>query len=93
MKQRFTYLDIRSIVNELSPLITNAYLQNIYSINNRTYVFKLSTKHLLLLEVGARLHLTNEINSESLTHFCTKMRPLLRRNIIKAIEQVGFAEL
>lgn len=90
MKQRFTYLDIRTIVNELSALLPNAYIQNIYSSSNRFYAFKLSTKHILLLEVGARFHLTDGYNAEKQTFFCTKLRKLLRHNVFKSIKQIGF---
>lgn len=89
MKQRFNYLDIRAIVNELRPLILNTYIQNIYSPSNKHYIFKLSSKHLILVEPGARIHLTNSYENVQ-THFNIIARKYLRRNIIKEISQIGF---
>ncbi|EJW04607.1 hypothetical protein EDEG_01191 [Edhazardia aedis USNM 41457] len=95
MKQRFTFLDIRAVVNELQTIPTNTYIQNVYSINNKTYVFKLSSKHFILVEIGVRLHLISQsdfdnLNSGELTFFCTKIRQLLKRQQLAQIKQVGF---
>ncbi|EQB60348.1 rna-binding protein [Vairimorpha apis BRL 01] len=59
MKQRFNFLDIRSITKELNPLLSNKFIQNIYSYQQRLFYIKFSSKHILLIEPGIRFHLVN----------------------------------
>lgn len=152
MKQIFTFLDIRTIVNELreqkaeqsveiheklsqlsveseketrkgedpskqakeipeqkiSPIETlqdvkkekispykqpfiGTYVQNVYSINQRTFYFK-TNKSVFFVDVSSRFHLTQSVppGNHELTFFCTKLRSYLKRKKIKDILQIGF---
>ncbi|KAM0687092.1 hypothetical protein COBT_001675, partial [Conglomerata obtusa] len=88
MKQRFTYLDIRAMTNELSMLLTNSYIQQIYTPTPHIFIFKTSSKHLLLVEPGIRLHTVLAYTSAQ-SFFTPKIR-ILKHNTIKSISQVGF---
>lgn len=89
MKQRYSSLDIRAAVNELRPRLIGAYIQNIYSTQQRFLFFKLSTKDILLIEPGVRFHLASAHGTE-LSHFCKKMRESCRRMQITGIFQYGY---
>ncbi|KAG0440906.1 hypothetical protein DMUE_1428 [Dictyocoela muelleri] len=89
MKQRFNFLDIRTISNELQA-IENSFIQNIYSSGQRKFLFKLNTKNKLLIEPGIRVHLTDNTNDQeytSLNHFCKKLRLFLRNKKIRKVYQ------
>lgn len=66
MKQRFSYLDLRIITNEVSKELENCYLQNIYSLESSSRHFMLkfdagvgkTGKTFLLVDPGMRYHLT-----------------------------------
>lgn len=89
MKQRFTSLDIRAATNELNEHLAGKYLQNFYSIQQRFMFIKFSSKDILLIEPGMRLHLSNTCGTE-ISHFCKKMRETCRHAKVNQIYQHGF---
>ncbi|KAF7682501.1 Nuclear export mediator factor Nemf [Astathelohania contejeani] len=89
MKQRFNFLDIRAISNELNDLLPGKYIQNIYSFSQRLFTFKFNSKELLLIEPGIRVHLTTTQPTE-ISHFCSVLRKRIRNARIESVYQVGF---
>lgn len=88
MKQRFSYLDLRLITNEVENELTNCYLQNIYSLENssRHFLFKFdagvkeSGKRFLIVDPGMRYHLTKYQHqpTNQPSHFVQKLRKTLK---------------
>lgn len=89
MKQRFTLLDLKATINELSDRLTGLFIQNFTSIQQRFIFIKFSNKETLLIEPGYRMHLTQTGGSE-ISHFCKKLREKCRRARIHRIFQYGF---
>ncbi|KAI8930079.1 hypothetical protein BC831DRAFT_508731 [Entophlyctis helioformis] len=94
MKQRFSALDVSASVAELSPRLAGMRLQNVYDLNQKTYLFKFSrgdAKDLLLIESGIRMHSTQFARDKSNTpsNFCAKLRKHLRTKWLKHIRQLG----
>lgn len=89
MKQRFTVLDVRAISNELNSRLSNTFIQNFYSFQQRFIYLKLSNKDVLLIEPGARMHLCQSHDME-ISHFCKKLREKCRHARIHRIYQYGY---
>ena len=77
MKQRFSILDIKAITNELNQRISNSFIQNFYSTQQRLLFIRFSNKDTLLIEPSARMHLVQSYDTE-ISHFCKKLRELCR---------------
>ena len=102
-KGRFTALDVSAMVTSLKQLIINLRISNIYDINSRTYLFKLSgndCRQFLIIESGIRFHCTsynkhnqhnnNNNNDNSMpNHFASKLRKYLKSKKITNIKQIG----
>lgn len=95
-KSRFTSLDVRAAALELQPRLEGCHLQNIYDMDSRTYLLKFtkkSSKVLLLMESGVRLHSTRfdrESHETFPSAFAAKLRKHLRERRLTKFEQVGF---
>lgn len=89
MKQRFTLLDLKAAVNELNKKLSNTFIQNFYSTQQRFIFIKFSSKDTLLIEPGVRMHLTQTSDSE-ISHFCKKLREKCRHAKVQRIYQYGF---
>ncbi|TPX67686.1 hypothetical protein SpCBS45565_g03554 [Spizellomyces sp. 'palustris'] len=94
MKQRFSALDVSAQVAELRLRLVGLRLQNVYDINQRTYLFKFSRpdhKELILIESGIRMHSTEFTREKSNTpsHFAMKLRKHLRTRRLNALDQLG----
>lgn len=94
MKSRFSSLDVRAMVNSMRPEAVGCKLANVYDINSRVYILKLSRtnyKRFLLLESGVRVHLTNyERDKNSLpSNYTMKLRKHIRTKRLTDIQQVG----
>ncbi|ODQ82720.1 hypothetical protein BABINDRAFT_164467 [Babjeviella inositovora NRRL Y-12698] len=95
MKQRISALDLQIITSELRSIV-DYRLQNIYNVvnSNRHYVFKFSIPDLkknLVVDCGAKLHLTDFARSTELTpsNFVTKLRKHLKTRRLSGLRQVG----
>ncbi|KAM0680985.1 hypothetical protein GINT2_000768 [Glugoides intestinalis] len=89
MKQRFALLDLKAAVNELNKKLSNTFIQNFYSTQQRFIFIKFSSKDTLLIEPGVRMHLTQTSDSE-ISHFCKKLREKCRHAKVQRIYQYGF---
>lgn len=86
-------LDIAAITLELSPLITGKYLDNVYQIDAKTFVFRFRPGDFsLIVEVGRRIHLTKyEVQiPKHPTQFCMALRKRLRGGRLESIQQHEF---
>lgn len=86
MKQRFSFLDVRAVVNELHSALDNAYVQNVYS-DRRRFIIKFNAGS-LLVEPGVRVHLVQDYE-HGISHFVKAMRSL-RRKKLRSVSQCGF---
>ena len=86
MKQRFSYLDLRLVVNELEDELIGCRLQNIYSLeaSPRHFSFKFDAKHEgkthMIVDPGFRAHLTNyrHATTQQPSGFVSKLRKHLK---------------
>ncbi len=95
-KSRFTSLDVRAVTQELAGSLVGCHLQNIYDINQRTFLLKFTKKDkkvLLLLESGVRIHATRldrENPNTTPSQFALRLRRCLRERRLTRFEQLGF---
>lgn len=89
MKQRLSVLDIKAITNELNNRLTNSFIQNFYSTQQRLLFIKFSNKDILLIEPSLRLHLVQSHDAE-ISHFCKKLRELCRHSKVHRVYQYGY---
>ncbi|KAI8814303.1 hypothetical protein BJ742DRAFT_672012 [Cladochytrium replicatum] len=94
MKQRFSALDIAALSAEVRSKLVGLRLQNVYDLNNKTYLFKFSkadVKELFLVESGIRMHVTKYAREKSNTPsaFAMKLRKHLRTRRCSSFEQLG----
>ncbi|CAN6674483.1 ribosome quality control complex subunit 2 [Trichomonascus vanleenenianus] len=92
MKQRFSYLDLQIITNELKPLL-NHRLQNIYDLtsSSRQFLLKFAipdSKKLVIVDPGFRIHLTDYNRSTALSPsgFVAKLRKHLKGRRLNEIK-------
>jgi predicted ribosome quality control (RQC) complex YloA/Tae2 family protein len=95
-KKEFTSFDIAIIVHELNETIADSRVNNIYQLNEKTFVLKLhktDTPSLrLVIESGKRLHLTAYALKPPKVPpaFCMALRKHLRGAWVDKIEQYEF---
>ncbi|KAI9595892.1 fibronectin-binding protein A N-terminus-domain-containing protein [Syncephalis fuscata] len=94
MKQRFTSIDVRAIVNELRDRVVNLRLQNVYDVNSKTFLLKFARsdkKELILLESGIRIHSTQYTRDKANmpSNFCMKLRKHIRMRRLTNVRQLG----
>jgi predicted ribosome quality control (RQC) complex YloA/Tae2 family protein len=61
MKERFSTIDLMSVLYELKESLIGMRLNNVYDIDTRTYLLKFARseeKAALVFQSGARIHLT-----------------------------------
>jgi len=93
-KGKLTLLDVRGLVKELRGKLLGLRVANIYHLNAKTFLLKLSgseVKETLLVESGARLHTTkyNREHDKMPSNFAAKLRKHLRLSKLEDIQQVG----
>uniref|UniRef100_A0A1I8IR07 Nuclear export mediator factor NEMF n=1 Tax=Macrostomum lignano TaxID=282301 RepID=A0A1I8IR07_9PLAT len=94
MKARFTTLDIVAVVAEISQSCIGLRVSNVYDINNKTYLIRLSKpdhKVTLLFESGIRLHITDFDWPKNITPsgFSMKLRKHIKNKRLEQIQLVG----
>ncbi|VEL42054.1 unnamed protein product [Protopolystoma xenopodis] len=101
MKLRFSSFDLLVALSEIRHILLNHRVINIYDINTKTYLIKFSgpsnDKHILLLQAGSRIHITDFEWPKNLipSGFTAKsLRAKLRKHIknkrLTEIVQLGF---
>ena len=87
-------LDVRAVVKELQSALVGLRLANVYHLNARTYLFKLSSstsKQHLLVESGVRLHTTAYLREHDPlpNNFASKLRKHIRLLRLEDVQQLG----
>lgn len=96
LKLEMSSLDIAATILELEPLIKGTYLDNIYQIDSKVFLFKFRPGDFnLIVEVGRRIHLTKyevKIPREP-SQFCMALRKRLRGGRVIDIRQLEFERI
>jgi len=99
LKETMTSFDIAAVFREITPIIKDTFIDNIYQINAVTLVFNLrkpsQTPINLLIEAGRRFHLTSYIVSKPSKPpaFCMAIRKYLRNGKIIEVRQHEFERI
>ncbi|VDL73006.1 unnamed protein product [Nippostrongylus brasiliensis] len=98
MKTRFTTLDVSAAVCDLQEVV-GSRLVNVYDINHKTYLLKLTQKktnrapekHMILLESGIRIHRTfyDHEKSHFPSSFSQKLRKHIKNRRLTMVSQLG----
>jgi len=94
MKTRFTTLDICSVITEINESAVGLRLNNVYDIDNKTYLLKLikpDVKKFLLIESGIRMHLSefDWPKNNFPSGFAMKLRKHIRGKRLTSVNQLG----
>ncbi|XP_018648380.1 hypothetical protein Smp_052790 [Schistosoma mansoni] len=96
MKLLYTTFDVMVSVSEIKNRILGYRVNNIYDVDNKTYLLKLAStksddKTILLLESGSRLHITDFDWPKNImpSGFSMKLRKHIRNKKIVDISQIG----
>ncbi|CAG0892741.1 unnamed protein product [Cyprideis torosa] len=94
MKTRFSTLDLSAVTKDLRRKLKGLRAQQIYDIDNRTYLIRLQEKELkyvLLLESGVRIHTTSYEwpKQPAPSNFSMKLRKHIGNKRLENIEQLG----
>jgi len=95
MKSRFSTLDIKASLKEVSDNLLGHYVLNIYDIDSKNYLIKLrqkTSKKILLIESGSRVHPTEMEwpKSQAPSGFSMKLRKHLKGKRLTRACQLGF---
>jgi predicted ribosome quality control (RQC) complex YloA/Tae2 family protein len=94
MKQRFSSLDVSSIVSELTTTLPSLRLTQIYDLSTRIFLLKFGKpghRASLLIDAGFRAHLTqfSRTAAASPSAFVSKLRKCLRSRRVTGVRQLG----
>ncbi|KAM9294302.1 ribosome quality control complex subunit NEMF [Gastrophryne carolinensis] len=94
MKSRFSTIDIRAVISELSDSLLGMRVNNVYDVDNKTYLIRLHKpeyKAVLLLESGIRIHTTEFEWPKNMmpSGFSMKCRKHLSSRRLVSIKQLG----
>lgn len=94
MKSRFSTIDIRAVISELSASLLGMRVNNVYDVDTKTYLIRLQkpdSKAVLLVESGIRIHTTEFEWPKNMmpSGFAMKCRKHLRSRRLVSIKQLG----
>ncbi|XP_056400959.1 ribosome quality control complex subunit NEMF [Hyla sarda] len=94
MKSRFSTIDIRAVISELSDSLLGMRVNNVYDVDTKTYLIRLQkpdAKAVLLVESGIRIHTTEFEWPKNMmpSGFAMKCRKHLRSRRLVSIKQLG----
>ncbi|KAF8566250.1 hypothetical protein P879_09400 [Paragonimus westermani] len=94
MKLVFSTLDVITVVEELRKHVVGSRVNNIYDVNNKTYLLKFARneeKLVVLIESGARIHLTEFewVKNVMPSGFAMKLRKHIRNRKVAYVNQLG----
>lgn len=94
MKTRFTTVDIRAVIAEISANYVGMRVNNVYDIDNKTYLIRLQkpdSKAVLLIESGTRIHSTDFEWPKNMmpSGFAMKCRKHLKTRRLTQVKQLG----
>jgi predicted ribosome quality control (RQC) complex YloA/Tae2 family protein len=93
-RSKFSALDLKAEIEYLQPILNGCKINSIYSLNNKTYLFKCGKAGIrvnFFVEAGVRVYAQQNFveKNEKPNGFTLKLRKHLRSLFIKSIEQVG----
>ena len=91
-KVRFDAADVAAMVSYLQRTVLGQRVVNIYDgdSNHSTYLLKLESKQVILVESGIRFHTTSAAQTQQQpTPFCSKLRKHLRGLRLEQVRQLG----
>ncbi|XP_040267600.1 nuclear export mediator factor Nemf-like [Bufo bufo] len=94
MKSRYSTIDLRAVIAELSDSLLGMRVYNVYDVDNKTYLIRLQkpdSKAVLLLESGIRIHTTEFEWPKNMmpSGFAMKCRKHLRSRRLVSVRQLG----
>uniref|UniRef100_A0A8C3ASN8 Ribosome quality control complex subunit NEMF n=1 Tax=Cyclopterus lumpus TaxID=8103 RepID=A0A8C3ASN8_CYCLU len=94
MKTRFTTVDIRAVIAEISANYLGMRVNNVYDIDTKTYLIRLQKpdcKAILLIESGTRIHSTDFEWPKNMmpSGFAMKCRKHLKSRRLTQVKQLG----
>lgn len=94
MKQRFSSLDVNSIVHELSKALLTLRVSNIYDLSTKIFLIKFAKpdqKQQIVIDTGFRCHLTefSRATAAAPSPFVLQLRKYLKTRRVTSIAQVG----
>jgi predicted ribosome quality control (RQC) complex YloA/Tae2 family protein len=95
-KKVMSSFDISAVVSELRELLIGKYIDNIYQLNNETFLLKFRPENRsLIVEVGKRIHLTNYSITVPTTpsQLCMVLRKYLRDGKMTGLMQYHFERI
>lgn len=95
-KKVMSSFDISAIVAELRGFLIGKYVDNIYQLNDETFLLKFRPENIsLIVEVGRRIHLTNYSITvpETPSQFCMVLRKHLRDGKMTDLTQYHFERI
>lgn len=90
-----TLIDVCVLVRELRKLVLNKRIQNVYSLNKRTYMFKMTKPNTpkvnVIVESGVRMHATRFVREKDPfpLPFAMKLRKHLKSRRVTELQQIG----
>ncbi|PVZ97620.1 hypothetical protein BB558_006421 [Smittium angustum] len=95
MKARFTTVDVRATVSDIRDRVLGLRVQNVYDVNNKTYMLKFTKpglKVMVIIESGIRIHSTEHVIEKNVipSQFNVKLRKHLGSRRMTGIRQLGF---
>ena len=93
-RARFSALDIKAEVSELSKMLVGCKLNTAYDLDTKTYLLKLGKVNFranLLIESGVRFHTIGNApeTKDKPNGFSTRLRKYLKSLFFSSIEQIG----
>ncbi len=95
-KKVMSSFDVCAILNELKESIVGKHVDNIYQLDDHTFLFRFTPgNQSLIIDVGKRIHLTHYAIAipPTPTQFCMTLRKHLRNGRIIDITQYGFERI
>ncbi|XP_068436345.1 ribosome quality control complex subunit NEMF [Clinocottus analis] len=94
MKTRFTTVDIRAVIAEITANYIGMRVNNVYDIDTKTYLIRLQkpdSKAILLIESGTRIHSTDFEWPKNMmpSGFAMKCRKHLKSRRLTQVKQLG----
>ncbi|KAH8886755.1 hypothetical protein GQ53DRAFT_844692 [Thozetella sp. PMI_491] len=94
MKQRFSSLDVKVIVHELSEALVSLRVANIYDLSSKILLLKFAkpnSKQQLIIDSGFRCHLTDfaRATAAAPSAFVIRLRKFLKTRRVTSVAQIG----
>ena len=95
MKDKFSSIDVLSVVGNIREKLIGRRVANIYDVDSKTYMITLSAsnqeKAIIMIESGVRVHTTKYLREKSKipSVFTLKLRKHIKSKRLEKVEQLG----